>query len=122
MGVSIGERYPTEAYAVCVPADSGCKVVAVEFAIKNTGSAAVTATTKSSSVTMKLNIGGGTYNQYKSMLKDDICGLDGVSIKPGDSYTAVAIFQVPADSAVKSSDMKMEVLSGSKTVETITLQ
>ena len=120
--VSIGERYPTEAYAVCVPADSGCKVVAVEFTIKNTGSAAVTATTKSSSVTMKLNIGGGTYNQYKSMLKDDICGLDGVSIKPGDSYTAVAIFQVPADSAVKSSDMKMEVLSGSKTVETITLQ
>ncbi len=120
--VSIGERYPTEAYAVCVPADSGCKVVAVEFTIKNTGSAAVTATTKSSSVTMKLNIGGGTYNQYKSMLKNDICGLDGVSIKPGDSYTAAAIFQVPAESAVKSSDMKMEVLSGSKTVETITLQ
>ena len=45
--VSIGERYPTEAYAVCVPADSGCKVVAVEFTIKNTGSAAVTATSTS---------------------------------------------------------------------------
>lgn len=120
--ISIGDRYPTEAYAVCVPADSGCKVVAVEFTIKNTGTVSVTATTKSSSVTMKLNMGSGTYNQYKSMLKDDICGLDGVSIKPGESYTAVAIFQVPKDSAVKSSDMKMEVLSGSKTVETITLQ
>lgn len=120
--ISIGDRYPTEAYAVCVPADSGCKVVAVEFTLKNTGTAAVTATTKSSSVTMKLNMGSGTYNQYKSMLKDDICGLDGVSIKPGESYTAAAIFQVPKDSAVKSSDMKMEVLSGSKTVETITLQ
>ena len=24
--VSIGDRYPTDAYAVCVPADSGCKI------------------------------------------------------------------------------------------------
>lgn len=38
--VSIGDRYPTDAYAVCVPADSGCKVVAVEFTIKNNGASA----------------------------------------------------------------------------------
>ncbi len=120
--ISINDRYPTEAYAVCVPADSGCKVVAVEFTIKNTGSSSVTATTKSSSVTMKLSMGSGTYNQYKSMLKNDICGLDGVSIKAGESYTAAAIFQVPEASAVKSSDMKLEVLSGSQQVETISLQ
>ena len=53
------------------------------------------------------------------MLKNDICGLDGVSIAAGESYTAVAVFQVPSDSAVKSSDMKLEVLSGSQTVENI---
>ena len=56
------------------------------------------------------------------MLKNDICGLDGVSIAAGESYTAVAVFQVPSDSAVKSSDMKLEVLSGSQTVENISLQ
>ncbi len=120
--VSINDRYPTEAYAVCVPAESGSKVVAVEFTIKNTGSSAVTATTKSSAVTMKLSMGSGTYNQYKSMLKNDICGLDGISIKAGESYTAAAVFQVPEASAVKSSDMKLEVLSGSQQVETINLQ
>lgn len=120
--VSIGDRYPTDAYAVCVPADSGCKVVAVEFTIKNNGASPVTATTKSSAVTMKLKLGSGSYNQYKSMLKNDICGLDGVSIAAGESYTASAVFQVPSDSAVKSSDMKLEVLSGSQTVETISLQ
>ena len=41
--VSIGDRYPTDAYAVCVPADSGCKVVAVEFTIKNNGASPITA-------------------------------------------------------------------------------
>ena len=120
--VSIGDRYPTDAYAVCVPADSGCKVVAVEFTIKNNGASPITATTRSSAVTMKLKLGSGSYNQYKSMLKNDICGLDGVSIAAGESYTAVAVFQVPSDSAVKSSDMKLEVLSGSQTVENISLQ
>ena len=120
--VSIGDRYPTDAYAVCVPADSGCKVVAVEFTIKNNGASPITATTRSSAVTMKLKLGSGSYNQYKSMLKNDICGLDGVSIVAGESYTAVAVFQVPSDSAVKSSDMKLEVLSGSQTVENISLQ
>ena len=120
--VSIGDRYPTDAYAVCVPADSGCKVVAVEFTIKNNGASPITATTRSSAVTMKLKLGSGSYNQYKSMLKNDICGLDGVSIAAGESYTAVAVFQVPSDSAVKSSDMKLEVLSGSQTVENISLK
>lgn len=120
--VSIGDRYPTDAYAVCVPADSGCKVVAVEFTIKNNGASPITATTRSSAVTMKLKLGSGSYNQYKSMLKNDICGLDGVSIAAGESYTAVAVFQVPSDSAVKSSDMKLEVFSGSQTVENISLQ
>ena len=120
--ISIGDRYPTDAYAICIPADNGCKVVAVEFTMKNTGSSAVNATTKTTSVTMKLNMGGSTYNQYKSMLKNDICGLDNVSIKAGESYTAVAIFQVPSDSAVKSSDIKLEVLSGTQSVETIAIQ
>ena len=98
------------------------KVVAVEFTIKNNGASPITATTRSSAVTMKLKLGSGSYNQYKSMMKNDICGFDGVSIAAGESYTAVAVFQVPSDSAVKSSDMKLEVLSGSQTVENISLQ
>lgn len=119
--ISIGDRYPTEAYAVCVPADSGCKVVAVEFTIKNTGTSVYTATTKSSGVSMNLKLGDGTYKQYKSMLKNDISSLDNISIKAGESYTAVAVFQVPAESAVKSSAMELDVLLGSQKVETIKL-
>lgn len=120
--ISIGDRYPTEEYAICVPADSGCKVVAVEFTIKNTGSSDYTATTKSSDVSMKLQMPGGTYTQYKSMLKNDICNLDKISIKAGGEYTVAAVFQVPKDSAVDSGDIKLEVLAGSQAVETIDLK
>lgn len=119
--VSVGNRYPTDAYAVCVPADSGCKVVAVEFTIKNTGSAVYTATTKSANVTMKLSAGSGTYTQYKSMLKNDICNLDKVTINAGEEYTAAAVFQVSTTDA-GASGMKLEVLSGTQQVETINLQ
>lgn len=120
--ISIGDRYPTDAYAVCVPAQSGYKIVAVELTIKNTSGTTVKAVTKNSAVTMKLSLGGGTYSQYKSMLKNDICALDGVSIKPDESYTAAAIFQIPSESAVKTSDMKLEVLSGSQQIDSIKLQ
>lgn len=120
--ISIGDRYPTDAYAVCVPAQSGHKIVAVELTIKNTSGTTVKAVTKNSAVTMKLSLGGSTYSQYKSMLKNDICALDGVSIKPEESYTAAAIFQVPSESAVKTSDMKLEVLSGSQQIDSIKLQ
>ena len=116
--VSVGNRYPTDAYAVCVPADSGCKVVAVEFTIKNTGSAVYNATTKSANVTMKLSAGSGTYTQYKSMLKNDICNLDKVTINAGEEYTAAAVFQVSTTDA-GASGMKLEVLSGTQQVETI---
>lgn len=119
--VSVGNRYPTDAYAVCVPADSGCKVVAVEFTIKNTGSAVYNATTKSANVTMKLSAGSGTYTQYKSMLKNDICNLDKVTINAGEEYTAAAVFQVSTTDA-GASGMKIEVLSGTQQVETINLQ
>ena len=119
--VSVGNRYPTDAYAVCVPADSGCKVVAVEFTIKNIGSAVYNATTKSANVTMKLSAGSGTYTQYKSMLKNDICNLDKVTINAGEEYTAAAVFQVSTTDA-GASGMKLEVLSGTQQVETINLQ
>ena len=69
---------------------------------------------------MKLSAGSGTYTQYKSMLKNDICNLDKVTINAGEEYTAAA-FQVSTTDA-GASGMKLEVLSGTQQVETINLQ
>ena len=87
----------------------------------HTGSAVYNATTKSANVTMKLSAGSGTYTQYKSMLKNDICNLDKVTINAGEEYTAAAVFQVSTTDA-GASGMKLEVLSGTQQVETINLQ
>jgi hypothetical protein len=92
-------RYPMEEYAVCISAKDGYKIVAVEFEIKNTSSSDITLNTSSSGVTMRLAIGGKNIIQTASMLTNDIIYLKDTTVKAGESYTAVACFQVPDDYA-----------------------
>jgi hypothetical protein len=86
-------------YAVCISAKDGYKIVAVEFNIKNTSSSDITMNTSSSGVTMRLAISGKNIVQTASMLTNDIIYLKDVTVKAGESYTAVACFQVPDDYA-----------------------
>ena len=90
-----GDRYPTDEYSISVPAKSGCKVVALEFEIKNNGSSQITANTSSKGVSIKLTVGDKTVAESATLLKNDILQLKNVSINAGSSYTAAAIFQVP---------------------------
>jgi hypothetical protein len=92
---SIGERYPTDEYVICVPANEGYKIFAVEFIIKNTTGKAIVANTSNLGVTMKLSVNGTLIPMTPSMLKNDICGLDNVNIDAGKSITVAAVFQVP---------------------------
>lgn len=93
--VTLGKRYPQGEYVVSVPANNSCVVVAVEFEIKNNSGADIVANTSSSGVTMKLGIEGTTIAKSASIIKNDITGLKGITIAPGQAYTACAIFQVP---------------------------
>jgi hypothetical protein len=88
-----------EEYAVCISAKDGYKIVAVEFNIKNTSSSDITLNTSSSGVTMRLSISGKNIVQTASMLTNDIISLKEVAVKAGETYTAVACFQVPDDYA-----------------------
>lgn len=102
-----GDRYPTGEYVICVPASSGCKVVAFEFELRNRSAAEVTADTLSSGVTMKLTVGSKTVPQSASLLKNDLMGLSEVKIAPGEAYTAAVIFQVPEECAEDLSEMQL---------------
>lgn len=93
--ITSGKRYPQGEYVVSVPANNSCVVVAVEFEIKNHSGADIVANTASSGVTMKLGIEGTTIAKSASIIKNDITGLKGITIAPGQTYTACAIFQVP---------------------------
>lgn len=92
---SVGERYPTGEYVICVPASEGCKVAAFEFELKNTSETEIIANTVSSGLTLKLSVGDKTIVQSASLLKNDLIGLSDIEIGAGETYTAAAIFQIP---------------------------
>lgn len=92
---SVGDRYPTGEYVICVPANEGCKVAAFEFELKNISETEVTANTISSGLTLKLSVGDKTIAQSVSLLKNDLIRLSDIEIAAGETYTAVAVFQVP---------------------------
>jgi len=96
---SVGDRYPTEEYAICVSASEGFKVLAVEFELTNNTDSAVTVNTTNKGVLFRLNTKDRTLTQYATMLKNDLVYLDNVTIDSGSSYSAVVVFQVPLSSA-----------------------
>lgn len=119
--VSVGDRYPTGEYAVCVPAESGCKVVAVEFKIKNDSGNNILANTTASGVAVKLTVNGTSYPGYISMLKNDMLNLKSVSIASGSSYNAVLLFQVKSESANSVKGSVLSVTSGGTSLGTLAL-
>lgn len=117
-GASANERYPMDEYAVCLSAKDGYKIVAVEFDIKNTSGQEITLNTASSGVSMRLNIGGKTVVQSASLLTNDIIALNNVKVAAGDTYTAVACFQV-SDGVADSSDISVAAYKSGSTIGTI---
>lgn len=112
---SVGGSYSPDGL-FSVPANSGCKVFAFEFLIKNeTGSEAVVNTT-SSSIKFKLDIGKDKVIQSSSLLLNDMTNLKDVKIAAGASYNAVVIFQVPESQADNVSDMSVYVYSSGKEI------
>lgn len=115
---SVGDSYSPDGL-FSVPANSGCKVFAFEFVIKNgTGSETVLNTT-SSSVRFKLGIGGDKITQSSTLLLNDMTNLKDVKIADGASYNAVVIFQVPSSHEQDVSDMNVYVYSSGKEIGTV---
>ena len=108
-----GDRYPTDEYSISVPAKSGCKVVALEFEIKNNGSSQITANT---------SVGDKTVAESATLLKNDILQLKNVSINAGSSYTAAAIFQVPESNISAISGATAVISVNGASIGTINIQ
>ena len=117
-----GDRYPTDEYSISVPAKSGCKVVALEFEIKNNGSSQITANTSSKGVSIKLTVGDKTVAESATLLKNDILQLKNVNINAGSSYTAAAIFQVPESNISAISGATAVISVNGASIGTINIQ
>ena len=118
----VGERYPTDEFAICVPASESYKIIAVEFTITNNTGDTIEANTGSSGINFALNVNGTTIKQLTSILKNDISALSKVSIPSGSGYTAVALFQVTDSLADNITSMNLEVLSNSVSLGNINLK
>lgn len=120
MTVSYSSYYMGDSYSsdglFSVHANSGCKVFAFEFVIKNETDLEAVANTASSSVRFKLDIGGKKIVQSSSLLLNDMINLKNVKIAAKDSYKAVVIFQVPSESAKDVSGMSVYVYSSGKEI------
>lgn len=121
-GCSVGKSYPIDEFAIAVPALSGYQVAAVEFELKNTTGSAMTLNTSAGSVSMKLTVSGNNVNQYTSLLKNDISGLKNISLAAGETYTAVAVFQVEESLAAQVSGSTLTITAGSTSLGTLTLK
>lgn len=119
---SVGDRYPTGEYVICVPSDPGCRVLAVEFTIQNTSVAAVTVNSKNANLAMKLTANDSTVNQEATLLKNDITALNNVTIEAGQSYSAVAVFQVSEEVANNISKLSVGVYANGSSIGTVTLK
>ncbi len=112
---SMGNSYSPDGL-FSVTANSGCKVFAFEFAIKNETDSDAEVNTSSSSIRFKLDIGGKKIIQSSSLLLNDMTNLRDVKIEAKDTYNAVVIFQVPSSDAEDISDMSVYVYSSGKEI------
>lgn len=92
---SVGDRYPTEEYAISVPAGEGYKVLALEFELTNNSGSAINLDTYNKGVVFRLGLKERAFTQYASMLKNDLVFLKDISVNAGSTYTAVVLFQIP---------------------------
>ena len=98
----VGSTYPQGDLILCVPASAGQKVVAIEFEISNPTATAIVCNTVTNKLGMKLLINNeaGISESY-TILKNDLINMNNITINPGATYMAAAIFMVP-DSKVSS--------------------
>ena len=116
-----GNSYPVDDYILSVPAQSGCKVVAVELKLTNTGNSAVVLNSSTGSVSIKLMAGDKNVNSYASMLKNDLTTLKNVSLSAGESKDVVVLFQVKESDANSIAGSVMSATSSGASLGSITL-
>lgn len=117
----VGDRYPTGEYVICVPANPGCKILAVEFNIQNQSSDDIVVNSKESDISINLSLNGETVKQETTILKNDISQLSDVTIKATETYKAVAIFQIKEEQSDNLSKMTAGIYAGGTSLGTVTL-
>ena len=106
----VGAKYPQGDLVLCVPASTGQKVIAIEFEISNPTATAIVCNTASNKLGIKLLINNEAgISESVTILKNDLINLKNITINPGATYKAVALFMVPDSKANSISSLSISV-------------
>lgn len=106
----VGAAYPQGDLVLSVPANPGEKVVAIEFEISNPTATAIVCNTASNKLVMKLLVNNEVgVSESFTILKNDLINLNKVTINPGATFTAAAIFILPDSKANSISSLSLSV-------------
>ena len=113
-GCVVGNEYPVDGDALFVlEADTGRQLVVVEYDITNTGESELVYSTPEEKPVFRLVVGNDMkVRSFKNILLNDFSSMDSFTIAPGETRTAVIVFQVQADRADTLS--KVEVQYGTE--------
>lgn len=119
---TVADSYPEGSYILSVPANQGCKIVAVEFTLKNNSAQDAVITTKGNSVSMKLSVSGNGEAAYSSMLKNDLLNLNNFKINAGSSEDVFVLFMIDEADAASVAGSVLSVSSSGASVGTMTVK
>lgn len=112
-GYSFYQEYPKKTNAILpIEASSGNTICVVKLKIKNTTSSRKRINFLMKNYSYQLEVDSGkTYSSVQSLLTDDIQYLD-VTLKPGKSHEAIAVFEIPK--SARNKKLKLLITKGSK--------
>lgn len=90
-----------------VSALSDCEVYSVEFTISNQSGKDVIVNSIDKPLSFKLEVGGKTVTKVATLLGNDLTNIKNVTVKNGESYKAVVLFQVSKPLAGSENSMHM---------------
>lgn len=106
----IADEYPLDDDALFVlPAESGYKLVVVEYNLYNPGTEPVSYTTGEEIPLFRLVIDDKTsVRSFKNILTNDFANLKNFTIGPGETTTAIVVFQIEDAQAAKLTDIVVQ--------------
>lgn len=113
-GCVVSREYPVDTEALFVlEADPQRQLVVVEYDITNTGETELVYSTPEDAPVFRLVVNDSTkIRSFKNILLNDFGNMDSFTVAPGETKTAIIVFQVEDDDAASLS--KVEVQYGSE--------
>lgn len=122
IGYSVVNEYPDDPDAMFTfQSEPGFQFLVIDFEMTNNSDADITVNTAADLPVFQADFNGDyQYNNYGSLLTNDLSNLKDVSIKSGESFQSVLIFMVRESVLTNLDDSKITIkLSGSNDMITI---